>query len=364
MAEMTLEQQRALAIASARMRASEGAASAPQPEDAATRIMRDFNERGWGKGAERAAYDLGGNVTDLLHSAGVSPETSAKFGVGARVLADAVPALFTGRFAEAPIRSLAAPVSRWLMQSAVKPQVAHLESGEAPRAITTMLEENLGPTQAGMTKGAKLARALDAKVEAQIAPSTETVNVRDVAKRLRDLLSKKVEQVNPQSDIAAINQSYGEFLNHPSIQAPQTGTEDISVQLAHRLKKGTYRSLGEKAYGEEKTISTEAQKQLARGLREEVAAAVPGVQPLLQREGNLMNVEKVAGRRAAMEANKNPMGLAALRMDDPLSAATFLADRYAALKGLLARALFRGGQPQMLTPAAMAAADALQQERK
>ena len=40
---------------------------------------------------------------------------------------------------------------------------------------------------------------------------------------------------------------------------------------AQAMKQGTYRALGDKAYGELKGASIEAQKAQARGLKEELA---------------------------------------------------------------------------------------------
>jgi hypothetical protein len=111
------------------------------------------------------------------------------------------------------------------------------------------------------------------------------------------------------------------------------------------LKRGTYRALGEKTYGEMGSAATEAQKALARGLREEVAAKVPETVAPLAREADLMNVMGVAERRALMEANKNPMGLALLAKN-PYAWAGFMADKSALFKSTVARLLNTLGTPE------------------
>jgi hypothetical protein len=153
----------------------------------------------------------------------------------------------------------------------------------------------------------------------------------------------------------AIRSVWDKFRTSPLV----AGKTDIPVQLAQELKKGTYRAIGGKAYGEIGSASVEAQKALARGLREEVAKAVPSITAPLSREASIMNVMDVAGNRALMEANKNPLGLAALRMDNPASAATFLADRWAALKAFLAMQAYGAGKPQVLGPLGAAAGTAM-----
>lgn len=120
--------------------------------------------------------------------------------------------------------------------------------------------------------------------------------------------------------------------------------------MAQQLKQGTYRTLKGK-YGEVGSAATEAQKALARGLKEEVAGAVPAVAPLNARESALIDALAVAERRTMMDANKNPVGLAAIA-PTPAMFAAFLADRSGALKSLAARGMHNAAgvkAPQALT---------------
>lgn len=339
----------------------------------ATQMMKDAP---WGSGLPKVAYAAGGKVTDMASAAGASPEVAAGGGYLAHILTEAIPALVGNfRLGDAPASLLEKP-AKILMQSAVKPAQADRISGAASRAYGNMLAEDISPTVGGMDKAADIARNLHSEVEGSIAGSPATVSMNAVGQRLQDPARKALTQVNPQSDIEAVRAVWDKFKNSPLIQAlsrnsngtpnvpaplgaaPAMQDVDLPVQLAHALKKGTYRSLGEKAYGELGSASTEAQKALARGLREEVAGAVPQVAAPLKREAALMEVLDVARNRALAEANKNPMGLAALRLgDNPLSVVGTLADRSAYLKGLAARLLYRGGQPQFL-PAYGAAVEA------
>jgi hypothetical protein len=322
----------------AELEARAGATPKPRLESNRER-NRELMKGGWGTGFGPAVHELGGKVTDLTGS--------PVAGAATNFLANAVPAFLTsGRSADAPVSRVTEGAAKWLMQSAVKPGQAHRRSGDADKAMKTLLEENIYPTKSGLEKAEKIIGNLNDTVEQAVSASPAAVNVSAVTSRLNEPMKKLGMQVNPQADVNAVEDVWTKFLSNPHI----AGRTDIPVQLAHDLKKGTYASLGSKAYGEVGTASTEAQKSLARGLREEVATAVPSIVEPLKREASLMNAREVAMNRALLEANKNPFGLAALRMDDPASVGMTLADRWAALKAFLAMQTYGAGNPQVLYP--------------
>ena len=314
--------------------------------------IKGITERGWGTGWPKFAEELGSKVTDLASQVPMlrgAPAAAA--GTAADMLTQFGPSMLTsGQQLKEPLVSALSWPAKPIMQSAIKPTMADRASGASDRAIQTMFEEGISPTGGGMDKVSKLVRALNDKVKESIAASPESVGVADVGSRLRDPYNRALNQVNPETDLKAIRGAWDEFRNSPQV----AGKTELPVQLAQDLKQGTYRSLGGKTYGEVGSASIEAQKALARGLRETVASKVPEVVEPLKREAALMNVKDVAGARAVAEANKNPMGLAALRVDNPLAAATYLADRSAAAKAMLARALYQAGRPQVMAPAAIA----------
>lgn len=343
---------------------------APGPEDPlspgydARQKEKILHEGGWGTGIPKAAYNLGGKTTDLATSMGASPETSAKFGYGVNVAAQAIPALMSGfKFAGAPEASLAEKPARMIMQSALKPSQAARESGDADKALGTMLEEGINPTGGGMNKASALANKLNAGTNASIAASTEHADIPSVIQRLDPLKARMALQVNPESDIASVEKAISEFKNSPAI----SNASSIPVQLAQKLKSGTYSALGNKSYGELGSASTEAQKQLARGLREEVIAKVPEIAEPLKREGSLRNVMEVAASRASGDANKNPLSLGtsiAAIMHDPLAAAGMWANASTPVKAMLARMLFTGGKPSIALPASITAQELANQPRQ
>ncbi len=288
---------------------------------------------------DRAAYTAGGGLTDIASKV-LPPEGAAAVGFAGNVGMQAIPALMGGGIGRGAAPALEG-TARTLMQSSLKPTQADRATGAADRAISTMLEEGISPTRGGMDKAREMASRLHETVNDAIAASPATVNLMDVGQRLKGVYEKALNQVNSASDLAAVKGAWKEFTQNPLI----AGRFDIPVQLAQKLKSGTYESLGSKAYGELGSAATETQKQLARGLREKVAEAVPEVSAPLKKEAALMNVQEVAANRALGDANKNPLSLGtsvAAMMHDPLAAAGMWANASTPVKAMLARMLYSG----------------------
>jgi hypothetical protein len=293
----------------------------------------------------KVADAAGGKVAEDLDSPAAGAAINAAIQAGIPVAAGRLaPASRSGVTGMGNVTDAAA---RRLMTSAVKPSSADHASGAAARAIQTMLDEGINPTPGGMRRIQAIASRLDDAVAQEIANSPATVSVARAAAPLRDLHQRATNQVNPNADIAAVRAAWDEFRNSPAV----AGRTDIPVQTAHELKRGTYRALGDRNYGELTGASTEAQKGIARGLREEVLNAVPQIRADLAREAALRNVLGVVENKANMQTNNNPMGLASLRVDSlaPYIASTL--DRSATLKGVLARALYATGDPNLMRTA-------------
>lgn len=350
-----------------------------------------------------------------------------------------------------------------LMQSALKPTVEQLKSGDADIAIKTLLESGISPTMGGVRKMQAEVFNINDKIAELIKDSGAKIDKQKIVDTLSDVRAKFANQVTPQDDLIAIQSVADKFLSHPKLTnldaienaykeaisraekakisalqdagrfetmaaqqrnlgrgravdlspqqtantpyfnvgatggearsmrdiagyarpaeryAPNTpriaeaqsaaqdarriageraieaqnaqralaehiasGGSGIPVQLAQDMKKGTYRVIAGK-YGEMGSASTEAQKALARGLKEGIAEAVPQVAGLNARESALLKTLDVTERRALMDANKNPFGLSLLA-GNPQAWAAFMADRSSAFKGLAARLANRAGE--------------------
>lgn len=217
-----------------------------------------------------------------------------------------------------------------LMNSALKPTLAQKQSGDAAIAVQTLLDNGINPTSGGVNKLRGMIGDLNDQIANKIGNSTATINKQDVINSLSAVKNKFTNQVDPLPDLNTIQNVADRFNVHPALSG-----NDIPVQTAQDLKQGTYKVLASK-YGQIGTADTEAQKGLARGLKEGIANAVPDVANLNAQESKLITTLGVTERRALMDLNKNPMGLSLLA-HNPISWAAFMADKSALFKSLAAR---------------------------
>tara|TARA_R110000868_G_scaffold54575_1_gene170485 strand:+ start:2187 stop:3605 length:1419 start_codon:yes stop_codon:yes gene_type:complete len=228
-----------------------------------------------------------------------------------------------------------------LMQSALKPTIGQLKSGDAAIASKTLLENGINATKGGVDKLKGLVGDTNENIVNAISASTATVDKNQVIAALADVKNKFGKQVSPVSDLNAIDSVQSGFQAHPMLQG-----NSIPVQLAQQLKQGTYSVLAKK-YGQLGSAETEAQKALARGLKEGIAEAVPEVAALNAKESALIKTLGVTERRALMDMNKNPMGLSLLA-NNPATWAAFMADKSALFKSLAARLVNPGAPSKMV----------------
>jgi len=286
---------------------------------------------------------LGGAATGAASAGLIDPESA---GMGA-LLGGALPGAVkaTGALGGKFVDGVNAGSKR-LMQSAIKPTIAQLKSGDAKTAVEMLLKYGVNPTKGGVEKLRGLVDGLNDQISDKIASSGAQIDKSKVLGRLNGLRDDFSNQVTPTADLNTLRGAADDFANHPNFPGAQ-----IPVQGAQALKQGTYRVLAKK-YGQPGNADTEVQKALARGLKEEIAEAVPGIGALNAEESKLLATMGVAERRALIEMNKNPMGLAALAQS-PASWAMFMADKSALFKSLAARSLnataggVRAGAPQL-----------------
>ena len=233
-----------------------------------------------------------------------------------------------------PSTGILRKASESLMQSALKPTLSQLKSGQAKTAINTLLEYGINPTMGGVEKIRSKIGDINDEIATALEQSKGSVSKQNVLARTADVYNKFAQQVAPTSDLSAIESVTQDFLRNNRGLGPQ---DVIPVQLAQKLKQGTYKVLSGK-YGEAGSAATEAQKALARGLKEEIATEVPGIAQLNAQESKLIDTLNVTERRALMDLNKNPAGLSILA-SNPKAFAAFMADKSALFKSLAARAL-------------------------
>lgn len=190
-----------------------------------------------------------------------------------------------------------------MYQSALKPSTT-LPTAKVASMVKTGLEEGIPVSEAGRAKLADLVDDLNSKVQDQISQGSAqgaTVNKYAVASRLSGTAHKFSTQVNPEADLGAVAKSGNEFLqNQPT---------NIPAAQAQAIKAGTYKQLGGKAYGELDTASIEAQKALARGIKEELQTQFPEIKGLNAREGQLIGLDDALERAVKRINNHQLIGI-------------------------------------------------------
>ena len=284
---------------------------------------------------EKGAYAAGGGTTDIATQLGASPEIAGGAGVLGNMGVRAIPSIIGGLAGKA-VEPLTKPVGRALMQSALKPGSVARASGDADKAIETMLKGGFSATHGGVAKMRTIVKALSKEVDDAVAASGGTVDKNIVRQELLEQLKKFRTQVNPKSDVKSILKAWDEFKT--------TVPSQIPVQRAQDIKQGTYRILGDK-YARMGQVtdeaSTQAQMAMARGLRKGIEQQVPGVVAPNKKMESLINAIELAEQRSGVAGNRDLAGIAWLA-SHPAAGAGMLADRSQMIKSLLARGLYSG----------------------
>ena len=286
---------------------------------------------------ERGGYKAGEMVTDAL-APHVPANVAGAGGYAANVATQALPVLAGTLASKATLEPAMKWGSKRLMQSALKPSAADIRSGDAAKAVDTLLKTKANVTPGGVVKLQSLKDDILAQVQKMLddLPEGTVVTKQGAANEIRKTLDRFRNQVNSADDVKAITKSWKEF--------NQSQPNLIPVGKAHELKTGTHTMLKNKAYGELKNADIEAQKALARGLRKDIEEVVPQVGPMNKKLGEVMNALKQTEYRVPMAANRDMAGLSLLA-ENPAAALSMMADRSPYVKSYLAQLLYHGSGP-------------------
>lgn len=272
--------------------------------------------------------DLAGGLGELVGTLGTvlaaAPGVSEAVASKAADLADAI--------------GVAKPVqgaATRLYQSALKPSMR--DPKEAAAAVEAGLNEGIPITPGGQRKLASQLQDLAQKTKAVIASDpTATIDPNAVAGRLDATRARFANQVNPVSDVNTIDQAKQEFLNtagakpgRPAVPPQPTGVLDatgkpvmtagspavpptpappMSAADAQAIKQGTYQQLAGK-YGELKSAQIEAEKTLARGIKEELNEQFPELKNLNAKQEQLYGLLPFLERAVSSIGNHNILSL-------------------------------------------------------
>jgi hypothetical protein len=166
------------------------------------------------------------------------------------------------------------------------------------------LENEIPVSASGMEKLSNLVDDLNVSIKNRIDAGNQagaTVNKFDIASRLSDASKRFATQVTPESDLQNISETGNEFLrNQPN---------NIAASDAQALKQGTYQQLKSTAYGTVKNSTIEAQKALARGIKEELVTQFPELKDLNAKESQLLNLDPVLETAVNRISNHQIIGI-------------------------------------------------------
>lgn len=209
-----------------------------------------------------------------------------------------------------PIADAAQATAESLYRKALKPSTA-LPAAKASQMVETGLNNQVPVSPAGLEKLSGLIDDVNQKIASEIAARpNQPINPAQAVKNLAQLRSKFSAQVNPASDVAAIDAAKNEFLDQFR-SSPGSAVRNMTASEAQAMKQGTYRALGDKAYGELKGATIESQKVLAAGLKEELAKAFPELNALNAQDSALLQLQPALERAVARTGNNNFVGIGA-----------------------------------------------------
>lgn len=286
-------------------------------------------------GQAEAAADKGDNAGVIINSAAaglpvVGPLVSGVYehaqahpddklgsvGVGVSRIGQALSMAPKGSVLPNPVEGVAAVVNRGIKvaqpamravaeraySSALKPSTA-LEPGERGAVINTGLENAIPVSEKGFNTIYENIKDLNAKVDATIKSKPgATIAPNKVASRLNDTVDTFRNQVAPSADLKVIETVGNDFLD-------THGGKPISAVDAQSLKKGTYKQIGSRAYGEVKGAQIEAEKSLARGLKEELEVQFPEIKGLNAQEAKFYGLEPILARAIGRISNHEIFGV-------------------------------------------------------
>lgn len=210
-------------------------------------------------------------------------------------------------------------------ETALKPPTT-MSSVDRAQAAQAGLKNEIPISSSGVEKIADRIDALNQGIKDEIATDpTRPIDPNKVATRADRAKAAFSKQVNSQPDLKAIEATRQQFLEEqgqkPAIPAQPTGILDaqgnpimkpaqaatpappMNAIDAQEMKQGTYKILKGK-FGEQGSAAVEGQKDLARGLKEEIADQFPEVANMNAHESELLNLQPLVERAVARMANQ------------------------------------------------------------
>jgi hypothetical protein len=222
-----------------------------------------------------------------------------------------------------------------LYRTALRPRI-DTPVEDVRQMVQTGLTNTLPVSESGAEALQGLLTDLQSKIEAKTKAAGAagiTIDPKKVAQRVDEIEARMggtYSQVNPVKDRQTIQRSREEFLaentlpgqtavppqptgmldpyGRPIMTPGQPATLSQSIPIpaddAQRMKVGTYQKIRQD-YGAMSTAQVESQKALARGLKEELSAALPELTGLNESQGKLLDLQPVLESAVNKAANRS-----------------------------------------------------------
>ncbi len=187
-------------------------------------------------------------------------------------------------------------------QSAVKPSTTLTPEMRAAR-VETGLAHGILPTENGLNKLSDKIDSLNQQISDKILPAAQrgdTINSADIVRRVDDLKKFYQNTTDPQPYLDELDKLKKAFQDFHGQQIP--------VDVAQEIKKNTYRILKDE-YGSLSSVTVEARKSLARGIKEELAKKYPELSKLNAEDSALIELNKSIEKAVGRIGNQNIVGL-------------------------------------------------------
>lgn len=276
-----------------------------------------------------AMYEFGGGVTDLTGS----PALGTVANMAGDIATDPLTYIGAGVGKVAkPVLESAAVKTMW---SALKPSKFARTSGDAEKAVQTLLDKGINVSEGGIEKMTAAIDVLDSKLDAAIKGAKGNVSTLSAVLPMKDVLEKYRYGGDTVENWNLIRGEVAKFLDHPEIRQALS----IPVATAQEMKRGYYRELGNKGYGMglKPDAERDAKKAIARGLAGGIERVVPEAGAINAEMGPLLNARELVSDRVGAAMNRNPLGLGAIV--DPKHWPVWLMDRNEATKSMIARGM-------------------------
>lgn len=192
-------------------------------------------------------------------------------------------------------------------ESAMKPATT-ISQADRANMVQAGLQNAIPISKGGLEKLGNLIDDYNQKIKAVIdTDPTRPIDPNSVATRTNDTLSRFSNQVNAGKDLADIQKSRNMFLAEQGA-TPGSPAPPMNAAAAQSMKQGTYQILKGK-FGEQGSAAVEAQKDLARGLKEEIANQFPEINGLNAQESRLLDLQPVLERAVNRTSNHQLIGI-------------------------------------------------------